>query len=33
MLTIDMDLVDETVTSPEDVRRKIEEFLEMLEDR
>ena len=33
MLTLDMDLLDETITSPDDVRSKMQEFFEILEDR
>jgi benzoyl-CoA reductase/2-hydroxyglutaryl-CoA dehydratase subunit BcrC/BadD/HgdB len=33
MLTLDLDLLDETVTSPEEVRSRMGEFLEILADR
>jgi len=33
MLTIDCDIVDPTITSEEEVRDKLEQFFEMLEDR
>lgn len=33
MLTIDCDLVDPTINSREDTRAKIEQFIELLEDR
>ncbi len=33
MLTIDCDLVDSTVTTEDEVRTKLEQFCELLEDR
>jgi benzoyl-CoA reductase/2-hydroxyglutaryl-CoA dehydratase subunit BcrC/BadD/HgdB len=33
ILNIDCDLVDRTVTSPDEVRQKLEQFFELLEDR
>jgi len=33
MLTIDCDLVDPTINSPEDTRNKLQQFVELLEDR
>ena len=33
MLTIDCDIVDPTITSEEEVRSKLEQFCELLEDR
>jgi benzoyl-CoA reductase/2-hydroxyglutaryl-CoA dehydratase subunit BcrC/BadD/HgdB len=33
MLTLDLDLLDETITSPEEVKTKMQEFLEILADR
>jgi hypothetical protein len=32
-LTLDCDVVDPTITSEEDVREKLEQFFELLEDR
>jgi benzoyl-CoA reductase/2-hydroxyglutaryl-CoA dehydratase subunit BcrC/BadD/HgdB len=33
VLTIDCDVVDQTATTPEEVREKLERFFELLEDR
>lgn len=33
MLTLDMDLLDETVAHPEEIRARMQEFFEILEDR
>jgi hypothetical protein len=33
VLTLDCDVVDPTITSEEDVREKLEQFFELLEDR
>jgi predicted nucleic-acid-binding protein len=33
VLTIDCDVVDPTITSEDEVRGKLEQFFEMLEDR
>jgi benzoyl-CoA reductase/2-hydroxyglutaryl-CoA dehydratase subunit BcrC/BadD/HgdB len=33
MLTLDMDLLDETVTHPEEIKTRMQEFFEILEDR
>jgi len=33
MLTLDLDLMDETVTSPDEVKNKLQEFFELLADR
>jgi benzoyl-CoA reductase/2-hydroxyglutaryl-CoA dehydratase subunit BcrC/BadD/HgdB len=33
MLTLDLDLLDETVTSPDEVKNKMQEFFEILADR
>jgi benzoyl-CoA reductase/2-hydroxyglutaryl-CoA dehydratase subunit BcrC/BadD/HgdB len=33
MLTIDCDIVDPTINSEDDIRGKLEQFFEMLEDR
>jgi benzoyl-CoA reductase/2-hydroxyglutaryl-CoA dehydratase subunit BcrC/BadD/HgdB len=33
LLTLDMDLLDETVTHPEEIKIKMQEFFEILEDR
>jgi benzoyl-CoA reductase/2-hydroxyglutaryl-CoA dehydratase subunit BcrC/BadD/HgdB len=33
LLTLDIDLIDETITSPDDVRNKMQGFFEILEDR
>jgi hypothetical protein len=33
MLTVDCDVVDPTITSQEEIRGKLEQFFELLEDR
>jgi hypothetical protein len=33
MLTVDCDIVDPTVNTPEEIRDKLAQFFEMLEDR
>jgi benzoyl-CoA reductase/2-hydroxyglutaryl-CoA dehydratase subunit BcrC/BadD/HgdB len=33
MMTLDLDLLDETITSPEEVKNKMQDFLEILADR